>query len=557
MKSRAFSITGMVCGICGCVISITPCLWMIGVAPSILGVVFSALAFRKIKQGEAEGKGMATAGLVCGLVGGVFWLLCMTVMGKTIHDMNQVFKRWEKSAPFSMEAPSKEASEPSEKQREVAEPPPPPPPMPPRVAAEPPPPPPPPSMNIQAVPIEKEPMKIAIPPAPTIDPKDFVIPKPAELLKSEFDTTSPRNQPQELNVSARLDEIRKLWKPTPDSSSTVFSIDDIHVFEKEIKDIINCWDMAQKSTRKEWNRAPFRSRFSLTHPEENNIADEFDKLSTDIKNQLQSHIKTTQVTGRQQYRAEQFGDIRDAVNMWNSYVHEAASKQQAVLQNHSGQGADEAQRTEHGMTMKWQCLIILQKRLLPLRDKLVAYYASDPAGLHAKYEPLVTRRIAQLENIMQPLKEYAQKENANIAAAEDARQLDILRKENQRKQFLNQEHHNARQKNIDAKFNNPLKAWVTLFKRSAAEWKLLVENHLGQDWTDVVLTIESTAHGSGYQYKVQVLRKAGEFKCFDFQTYEGKRFNSLHMNIKSVHIKCKQGTATIVPISPEERQSMD
>ncbi len=90
---KGFAITGLVLGVCGAVISITPCLWMFGVVPDVLGVIFSGLALRKVKAGVAGGKGMAVAGLVCGIVAIVLWFVMMASMGKSMNEMDQSLER--------------------------------------------------------------------------------------------------------------------------------------------------------------------------------------------------------------------------------------------------------------------------------------------------------------------------------------------------------------------------------------------------------------------------------------------------------------------------------
>ncbi len=76
-------------GICGAVISIIPCLWMIGIIPDIVGVVFSVLALRSVKAGTAGGKNMARWGLGCGVVGIILWCIMMANMGKAVNELDR------------------------------------------------------------------------------------------------------------------------------------------------------------------------------------------------------------------------------------------------------------------------------------------------------------------------------------------------------------------------------------------------------------------------------------------------------------------------------------
>lgn len=88
-KPKGLALAGMVIGICGAAISITPCLWLIGILPDIVGIVLSAIALRKIKNGTGAGRGMATAGLVCSIVGIVLWFISMAVFGAVMNELSK------------------------------------------------------------------------------------------------------------------------------------------------------------------------------------------------------------------------------------------------------------------------------------------------------------------------------------------------------------------------------------------------------------------------------------------------------------------------------------
>jgi len=65
-STNGFAITGMIMGILS-ILSIYPCC---GLPFNILGLVFSAIALNQIKKNpQLPGKGMATAGLVCSIIG--------------------------------------------------------------------------------------------------------------------------------------------------------------------------------------------------------------------------------------------------------------------------------------------------------------------------------------------------------------------------------------------------------------------------------------------------------------------------------------------------------
>ncbi len=66
-----FAITGFVLSICG----------IFFILFSILGIIFSALALKNIKEGKKKGKGLAIAGLVMGIVFTALALLALIVIG--------------------------------------------------------------------------------------------------------------------------------------------------------------------------------------------------------------------------------------------------------------------------------------------------------------------------------------------------------------------------------------------------------------------------------------------------------------------------------------------
>jgi hypothetical protein len=70
-KVNGLAVASMVLGICGLLFG-----WLY-VIPCILGVVFGAVALRKINAEGLAGRGMAIAGLVCGIIGTAFWGLML------------------------------------------------------------------------------------------------------------------------------------------------------------------------------------------------------------------------------------------------------------------------------------------------------------------------------------------------------------------------------------------------------------------------------------------------------------------------------------------------
>lgn len=77
-NGKGMSIAALVCGILGIVGSFIPVICYFTFVLAILGIVFGAKG-QKIAASTGEGKGMATAGLVLGIIGtalGALGVLC-------------------------------------------------------------------------------------------------------------------------------------------------------------------------------------------------------------------------------------------------------------------------------------------------------------------------------------------------------------------------------------------------------------------------------------------------------------------------------------------------
>lgn len=75
MTVKNMSIISLVCGIVGIVGAFIPYVSYIAPLAAIAGIVFGALALKKVKEGgatEGNEKGLATAGLVLGIVSTAF-----------------------------------------------------------------------------------------------------------------------------------------------------------------------------------------------------------------------------------------------------------------------------------------------------------------------------------------------------------------------------------------------------------------------------------------------------------------------------------------------------
>ena len=77
---KGLSIAAMVCGICSLAFCI-PILNYLTLPVGIVGLVLSIIAMKKCNRGEATGKGMAIAGLICSIVGIALWVVIILIIG--------------------------------------------------------------------------------------------------------------------------------------------------------------------------------------------------------------------------------------------------------------------------------------------------------------------------------------------------------------------------------------------------------------------------------------------------------------------------------------------
>ena len=78
-ETNKMSIAALVCGILGIVGSFIPVICYFALIPAILGIVFGSKGM-KIAKITGQGQGLATAGLVLGIIGtafGVIGVLCI------------------------------------------------------------------------------------------------------------------------------------------------------------------------------------------------------------------------------------------------------------------------------------------------------------------------------------------------------------------------------------------------------------------------------------------------------------------------------------------------
>ncbi|MBP1991470.1 DUF4190 domain-containing protein [Paenibacillus eucommiae] len=73
-RTNGKSIAAMVLGICSLVIP------YLGLIIGIVAIVFASISFKEIKRTGEQGKGMAIAGLVCGIIGTALYALIIIII---------------------------------------------------------------------------------------------------------------------------------------------------------------------------------------------------------------------------------------------------------------------------------------------------------------------------------------------------------------------------------------------------------------------------------------------------------------------------------------------
>ncbi len=90
MNAKGMSVAAMIFGILGVVFSFVPIVCFGAFACAIVGIALAAVAMKRIDAGGAGSKGMAIAGLVCGIVGCAFGIpslicnICACQTGKAV-----------------------------------------------------------------------------------------------------------------------------------------------------------------------------------------------------------------------------------------------------------------------------------------------------------------------------------------------------------------------------------------------------------------------------------------------------------------------------------------
>ena len=90
-KGNPLGVTAMVLGIVAAVLAFIPCIGWLGFIPGVLAIIFGALSLKKVNAGEADGKGMSIAGLVCGLVAVIINIAMIVIFAGAVAAVDDAF----------------------------------------------------------------------------------------------------------------------------------------------------------------------------------------------------------------------------------------------------------------------------------------------------------------------------------------------------------------------------------------------------------------------------------------------------------------------------------
>jgi hypothetical protein len=98
-------IAALVLGIVGLLASLVPCVGMFAIPLTLLAVLFGALGLRRPKDGtQAPGRGMAIAGLVCGVLGTLIAIVYIYLYISVAPEIKKEFEKEMQRQEKKMEA---------------------------------------------------------------------------------------------------------------------------------------------------------------------------------------------------------------------------------------------------------------------------------------------------------------------------------------------------------------------------------------------------------------------------------------------------------------------
>lgn len=92
IKNDNFAVTSMILGIISVIFDLIPGINFLGIILAVLAIIFAVIGKNKIRNsnGELDGNGMATAGLVLGIISVVLFILFLVACGALIGAASSV-----------------------------------------------------------------------------------------------------------------------------------------------------------------------------------------------------------------------------------------------------------------------------------------------------------------------------------------------------------------------------------------------------------------------------------------------------------------------------------
>ena len=88
-RGNGLGVAGFVCGLLAAIFGLIPFLFFLSFILGILGIVFSAIGWRRARRDPARGgKGLSIAGLILGLIGFVLAIAQVAIIGEAAEDLD-------------------------------------------------------------------------------------------------------------------------------------------------------------------------------------------------------------------------------------------------------------------------------------------------------------------------------------------------------------------------------------------------------------------------------------------------------------------------------------
>jgi Domain of unknown function (DUF4190) len=96
-RGNGLAVAGFVCGLLSALFGLIPILFFFSFPLSILGIVFSAIGWRRARRDPSRGgKGLSIAGLVLGIIGFVLAIVSVAIIEDAAEDLEEDLEELER-----------------------------------------------------------------------------------------------------------------------------------------------------------------------------------------------------------------------------------------------------------------------------------------------------------------------------------------------------------------------------------------------------------------------------------------------------------------------------